>query len=52
VIAAEARFVLCQEQACKPIKETRSLNIDVSAAAPPPAPAKAKAGKKTKPKKT
>jgi hypothetical protein len=51
VIAAEARFVLCQEQACKPIKETLSLNIDVSAAAPP-APAKAKAVKKTKSKKS
>ena len=52
VIAAEARFVLCQEQACKPVKETLSLNIDVSAAAPAPAPAKAKPAKKAKPKKT
>jgi hypothetical protein len=53
VIAAEARFVLCQEQACKPVKETLSLNIDVSAAeAAPAAPAKGKAGKKTKAKKS
>jgi hypothetical protein len=53
VIAAEARFVLCQEQACKPVKETLSLNIDVSAEAPPAAaPAKAKAAKKAKAKKS
>jgi hypothetical protein len=51
VIAAEARFVLCQEQACKPVKETLSLNIDVSAAAPEAAP-KGKAAKKAKPKKS
>jgi hypothetical protein len=42
VIGAEARFVICQEQACKPVKETLSLTIDVSAAAPAPAKAKAK----------
>ena len=34
-IAAEARFVICQEAACKPIKETLSLALDVT----PPAPA-------------
>jgi hypothetical protein len=44
VVTAEARFVLCQEQACKPVKETVSLNIDVAAPAAP-AP-KAKAAKK------
>lgn len=32
-IAAEARFVMCQEQACKPVKETLALEIDVAAPA-------------------
>jgi hypothetical protein len=46
VIAAEARFVICQETACKPVKETLTLNVDVSTAAPAPkAKAKAKAKK-------
>jgi hypothetical protein len=31
-ITAEARFVMCQEQACKPEKETVALEIDVAAA--------------------
>ena len=40
VITAEARFVMCQEQACKPVKETLALEIDVAAqAAPAPQPA-------------
>ena len=44
VIAAEARFVICQETACKPVKETLTLNIDVAApAAPPKAKTKSKA---------
>ena len=30
-IAAEARFVMCQEQACKPVKETLALEVDVAA---------------------
>jgi len=47
VLAVEARFVLCQAQACKPVKETLSLNIDVAAAAPAPT----KAAKKPKAKK-
>jgi hypothetical protein len=46
VIAAEAHFVICQESACKPVKETLTLNVDVSAAAP----AKDKAAKKSKKK--
>jgi Disulphide bond corrector protein DsbC len=37
-IAAEAHFVLCQEQACKPVKETVTLAIEVT----PPAAAKKK----------
>jgi hypothetical protein len=37
-IGAEARFVLCQEQACKPVKETVTLAIEVT----PPATAKKK----------
>jgi len=45
VVTAEARFVLCQEQACKPVKETLSLNIDVTA---PPPVTKAKPAKKIK----
>jgi hypothetical protein len=31
-INAEARFVLCQEQACKPVKETLALAVDVAPA--------------------
>jgi hypothetical protein len=45
VIAAEAKFVICQETACKPVKETLTLNVDVSAAPAPKAKAKAKAKK-------
>ena len=37
-IGAEAHFVLCQEQACKPVKETVTLAIEVT----PPATAKKK----------
>jgi hypothetical protein len=33
-IAAETRFVICQEQACKPVKETIAVAIEVTAAAP------------------
>jgi hypothetical protein len=33
-IAAEARFVICQESACKPVKETLALAVDVTPAAP------------------
>ncbi len=29
-ISAEARFVLCQEQACKPVKETVALLVEVT----------------------
>jgi hypothetical protein len=52
-ITAEARFVMCQEQACKPEKETVALEIEVAAAgAPAPAgkdkPAKAKGTAKPK----
>ena len=32
-INAEARFVLCQEQACKPVKETLALAVDITPAA-------------------
>jgi hypothetical protein len=39
VITGEAKFVICQESACKPVKETLALNIDV-------APAKAEKKKK------
>ena len=30
-IAAEARFVICQEQACKPVKETVAFAVEVTA---------------------
>ena len=33
-IAAEARFVICQEQACKPVKETLAFAVEVTAATP------------------
>ena len=45
VITAEARFVICQETACKPVKETLSINVDVSAPAAAPKKSKAKAKK-------
>ncbi len=45
VIAAEAHFVICQETACKPVKETLSLNVEASVAAPAPKKAKGKAKK-------
>ncbi|MBC8133020.1 MAG: hypothetical protein H7X95_08575 [Deltaproteobacteria bacterium] len=49
-ITAEAKFVMCQEQACKPMKETVTLAIDVADAAPAGAtPAKAKRTNKSKP---
>jgi hypothetical protein len=32
VISGEARFVICQESACKPVKETLALNIEVTPA--------------------
>ena len=34
-INAEARFVLCQEQACKPVKETLALAVEITPAAIP-----------------
>jgi hypothetical protein len=49
VITAEARFVLCQATACKPVKETLTLAVDVAPPAPQGKPAKpAKAVKKPK----
>ena len=47
-INAEAKFVMCQESACKPVKETLALAIEVTAPAAAGGP---KAGK-TKPGKT
>jgi hypothetical protein len=41
VITGEAKFVICQETACKPVKETLALNIEVA-----PAGAAAKTTKK------
>jgi hypothetical protein len=31
-ISAEARFVLCQEQACKPVKETLAFAVEITPA--------------------
>jgi hypothetical protein len=39
-IGAEARFVICQEQACKPVKESVTLAVDVTPPAPAAAPKK------------
>jgi len=44
-INAELRFVMCQETACKPVKEKFAMNVEVAAAPPPAAPAKGKAKK-------
>ena len=41
-IGAEARFVICQEQACKPVKESVTLAVDVTAPAPAAAASKKK----------
>jgi hypothetical protein len=56
-ITAQTRFVMCQEQACKPASETVAFNVDVQAAAAPPPPTAVKAkhdgkspGKKASPK--
>jgi hypothetical protein len=47
-INAEAKFVMCQESACKPVKETLALAIEVTPTAGP-GTGKTKAGKsKTK----
>ena len=43
-ITAEARFVMCQEQACKPMKETVALAVEVTNGGPSIAsPAKTRA---------
>lgn len=51
IITAEARFVMCQEQACKPMKETVALevDVDVDVAATPPAGASKPGAAKKKP---
>jgi len=49
-ITAEARFVMCQEQACKPEKETVALEIEVAAAGEPAPVPKTKSPGKGKPK--
>ena len=47
VISCEAKFVICQESACKPVRETLALNVEVTpAAATTPAAAKDKPHKK------
>jgi hypothetical protein len=45
-IDAEASFVICQAEACKPVKEKIVLAIDVSPGAPPAAAPAAKGAKK------
>jgi hypothetical protein len=44
-ITAQTRFVMCQEQACKPASETVTFDVDVSAAAAPAPAAKEKGPK-------
>ena len=46
-INAEAKFVMCQESACKPVKETLALDIEVT---PANAPLAAKKARKANPK--
>ena len=49
IINAEAKFVMCQESACKPVKETLAFNVEVTMAAAAPAAKDKAAGKgKTK----
>jgi len=49
-IEAEAGFVLCEESACRPVKEKLTLAVDATSPAAPAAPA-APAGKKKPGKK-
>ena len=41
-ITCEAKFVICQESACKPVKETLALNIEVAPAGAAATPGKGK----------
>ena len=45
-VEAEAGFVLCQESACRPIKEKLTLAVEAAAPAAPGAPAGKRPGKK------
>jgi hypothetical protein len=45
-IAAEARFVICQQEACKPVKETLAFALDVAPLQPAPSAAKLPVAKK------
>jgi hypothetical protein len=47
-INAEARIVLCQEQACKPVKETLALAVEITPAAATPSPTSTKGAKRPK----
>ena len=47
-IAAEARFVLCQQEACKPVKETLAFALDVTPMQTPSTVGKLPAAKKKK----
>jgi hypothetical protein len=47
-VGAEARFVICQESACKPVKETLALALDVTPPAPTAANTPATKKKKTR----
>jgi len=47
VITADARFVMCMEQACKPVHETVAFEVDVAAPAPPPPPPTAAKSKRS-----
>jgi hypothetical protein len=52
-ITAQTRFVMCQEQACKPASETVAFEVDVQAVAATPAGVKVKGdGKKVAKKAT
>jgi hypothetical protein len=45
-ISAEATFVVCQETACKPVKETLSLTVSTEAPSAPTTKSKAKGKRK------
>ena len=51
-IEAEARYVICQETACKQVTGTATVKLDVESATPEPAKTKAKSKAKAKTKKS
>ena len=48
-VEAEASFVLCQESACRPVREKVALEVETTAPAPAPRKSPARAKVKAKP---